>query len=171
MDTTNMTTVIASQRWPLLNREVRGHHDYDLLIGSMTRSAIPAVVGACAVRWPTDFRLAAGDLDPVAMIILSQHLEANLAVLTDPGFDPINVITSELGTYSFAVAVEESRFGREIDVTRELGGIEKSLRTLDADAAKALWAGLAFSQWPEHREDERRLNRWLDPNHLATFVR
>lgn len=154
---------------PISPREARGTHDYDLIVGSMTRSAIPVVVAACASRWPEDFKAAAKVLGPLEMVILAKFVEANLAMLTDPQFDPIMAISRELGAYEVAECIERDRVGREIDVSRTLKELVESVRRLDADAAKALWAGLSFAQWADHKLDEARLCRWLEPTLLSNY--
>ncbi len=151
-------------------RTVVGAHDYDIVVGAMTRAALPKVVGTCAWRWPSDFARAAQAVGPASMLMLAFHAQVNLAMLADPGFDAAHHLCERLGSYHFAQIVERSRLGREINVSGELNELLRSVGGLDPDVAKALWAGIAFAQWHGHGEDETRLNRWLDPVYLRSFA-
>jgi hypothetical protein len=162
METTDMSNAQT--------RTVLGAHDYDVVVGAMTRTALPKVVGTCASRWPHDFVRAAQAVAPTSMLMLASQAQVNLAMLADPGFDAAHHLCEQLGSYDFAHTVEHSRLGREIDVSSEVSRLLGFIGGLDPDSAKALWAGIAFAQWLGHGEDETRLNRWLDVAYLQSFA-
>lgn len=148
---------------------VEAPHAYDRVIGAMTRSPLPVVVATCAGRWPQDFLRAARSVDPVSMIILT-NIEVNLFLLADPNFDPAMKLADELGSYEFERVVERQPGVHDIDLPGTLVELSLSIQSLDTNAVKALWAGLAFAKWPYHEEDECRLNRWLNVAHLRRFL-
>lgn len=152
------------------DRAVLGAHDYDLVVGSMTRVSIPKVVCACAAQWPEDFTRASQAISHIGMLVLASSTKVNLALLADPYFDAARELSEQIGSYEFAQRLERSKFGSEVNVSAELDDLLLSLRRLPPDTAKAVWAGVAFAQWPGHAEDETRLTRWLDVTHLENFA-
>ncbi len=154
----------------LHDRAVLGAHDYDLVVGSMTRVSIPKVVGACATQWPEDFTRASQAFSHIGMLVLASSTKVNLALLADPYFDAARELSEQIGAYEFAQRLERSTFGSEVNLSAELDELLMRLRELHPDTAKAVWAGVAFAQWPGHAEDETRLIRWLDVTYLENFA-
>jgi len=91
---------------------VLGTHDYDVVVGAMTRVALPTVVGTCASRWPEDFECAARAVSPASMLVLASHAKVNLAMLADPSFSAAHQLCEQLGSYDVTAGVKYSHAGR-----------------------------------------------------------
>lgn len=123
-----------------------GLHDYDLVVGLLTRVHPAAVVGQLARLYPLDFDAVAKALPAHALQVLLPATDYRLSLLADPQFDPREELTDLLEDTAAIERIECHPIAGALCLRKEVDLIAEQIGELDIDAAKALWAALVFAQ-------------------------
>lgn len=142
-------------------------HDYDLVVGAMTRQPSAVIVKTLAGRWPKDFSLAWQTLDQTSRIILLHATKSDLFRLARPRFNATAALLDQLHDPAVEDLFATTPIGKQINIHRCFRELQQQVENLDINSARAAWAGLAHAQDPETPDEERLLDRWLDPYYLA----
>jgi len=123
-----------------------GLHDYDLVVGYLTRLHPAVVVGQLARLHPEDFDTVARALPAHALQVLLPASDYRLCLLADPKFDPRDELAEILESSEALDRIECHPIADAFSVRKEVTLITELINKMDIDAAKALWAALVFAQ-------------------------
>jgi hypothetical protein len=143
-----------------LVERLNGEHDYDILVGIMTRFRPAVIVRQLVSHFPADFDAVAQSLDQVAFHVLRVAGDFNVFCLADPQFDPVEAICLLLETEEARESVEADLISSAIDVSETFTAITAAVQTLTPDQGKALWACVAYGQNAELTDFEILAAPW-----------
>lgn len=123
-----------------------GLHDYDIVVGFLTRLHPAVVVGQLARLHPEDFEAIAEALPAHALQVLLPAADYRLCLLADPRFDPRDELTGILEDPEALDRIECHPIADALSVRKEVTLITELISKMDIDAAKALWSCLVFAQ-------------------------
>ncbi len=123
-----------------------GLHDYDIVVGFLTRLHPAVVVGQLARLHTGDFDVVAQALPAHALQVLLPAADYRLCLLADPRFDPRDELTEILEDPEAIDRIECHPIADALSVRKEVTVITELISGLDIDVAKALWAALVFAQ-------------------------
>lgn len=141
-------------------------HSYDIVVSFNRGRPTAEIVRLLAEKWPIDFSVAWQTLDQVSRLILLQTVRATIAPLGRPQFPAATAMLNLVTDPQVQLAFSKTKMGGEINVKRCFRDLEQQIGMLDLNAARAAWAGLAYARDPATSDEERLLDRWLDPYHL-----
>lgn len=143
-----------------LVERLHGEHDYDIVVGIMTRFRPAVVVRQLAAHFRGDFDAVAQSLDQVAFHVLRVAGDINVFCLADPQFDPVETICLLLETGKARESVEADLISSAINLSETFTAITAAVQTLTPDQGKALWACVAFGQCAELTDFEILAAPW-----------
>lgn len=123
-----------------------GLHDYDLVVGYLTRLHPAVVVGQLARLHPEDFDAVARTLPAHALQVLLPATEYRLCLLANPTFDARDELTGILEDPEALDRIECHPIADALAVRKEVIQITDQIGKMDVDTSKALWAALVFAQ-------------------------
>ncbi len=123
-----------------------GLHDYDIVVGFLSRLHPAVVVGQLARLHPEDFEAIAQALPAHALQVLLPATEYRLCLLADPTFDPRDELIGILEDPEALDRIECHPIADALAVRKEATLITGLISKMDIDVAKALWSCLVFAQ-------------------------
>ena len=146
-----------------------GEHDYDLVVGLMTRFKPYVIAHQLALHYPQDFEAAAKQLDQVAYQLLRVSGPFSIFNLIDPLFDPGEEICLHLENGDTIDCINADLLGDAIDVDETVVSITAALQSMSADQAKAVWAAVVFGQTAPLYDHERLAASWWAPSFIRQW--
>ena len=123
-----------------------GCHDYDIVVGSLTRLRPSLIVQRLAAIYPGDFDLESAAFDSVDHQVLHAAMDYNIFRLADPQFDAADYLCGQLEAADVIDRIDAHPIAGAISVDRTIIQLTAKLKQIDPDGAKALWAALSFAQ-------------------------
>lgn len=123
-----------------------GDHDYDIVVGLMTRFRPHVIVRQLVHHHLKDFEAAAAQLDRVAFQVLRVAGSLSVFSLTDPLFDPRDELCSHLESDDSVERIQSDLIADAINLQETIATITATLQALTADQAKAVWGSIVFGQ-------------------------
>jgi len=123
-----------------------GLHDYDIVVGFLTRLHPAVVVGQLARLHPEDFEAIAQPLPAHALQVLLPAADYRLCLLADPTFDPRDELAEILEDPEALDRIECHPIADALSVQKEVNVVAEQIGKMDVDVAKALWSCLVFAQ-------------------------
>jgi hypothetical protein len=137
-----------------------GAHDYDIVVGLMTRFQPYVIVHQLALHYPQDFEGAAAHLDQVAYQTLRASGPFSIFSLVDPLLDAGEEICLHLENADTIDCLKADLIADAIDVDATVASITAVLQSMSADEAKAVWASVVFGQTAPLHDHERLIAPW-----------
>lgn len=170
----NPDRILPHTRFPnhLLSRENLidervGKHDYDIVIGLMTRFRQHVIVRQLAAHFPEDFLEAAEHLNRVGYHVLRTAEHYGVYALANPCFDVAEVISLMLERDEVVDRIHSSEIAGSVDVDDAIAEITAAMQAMSADSAKAVWASLVFSQNAELSEFDLLAAPWWSAEYIV----
>lgn len=123
-----------------------GAHDYDIVVGLMTRFHPRLIAMQLAVHFGEDFDAAARCLDKVDYHVMRLSGCLSIYCLADPLFNAAESLCLHLEAADALEKIESDLIADAIDVRQTLAALASKLQGLNADQGKAVWASLVFGQ-------------------------
>jgi len=146
-----------------------GHHDYDIIVGLLTRFRPSQVVPEIAKIYPADYASAAELLDWCDFHILYYTAQYELARLANPRFDAIDAMIGILEDPDAADNVAKQPIAKALNSLKELDAVQKTLTHMDPDVGKSVWSSLAFAQNANMAEIDFRSEKWWLPDYMKRY--
>jgi len=147
-----------------------GDHDYDIVVGQMTRFRPHVIVRQLALHHPNDFEAAAARLDRVAFQVLRVAGSLSVFSLADPLFDPGEELCFHLERDDSVERIKSDLIADSINVQETIASITATIQALTADQAKAAWACIVFGQSAPLSDYEILTAPWWTPRFMANWV-
>lgn len=144
-----------------------GAHDYDIVVGLMTRFHPHLIAMQLAAHFCEDFDAAAKCLDKVDYQVMRLSGCLSIFRLADPLFNAAESLCVHLETEDALEKIESDLIADAIDVRHTLAALAKKLQALKADQGKAVWASLVFGQTALLTDYELLMAPWW----TSSFIR
>lgn len=146
-----------------------GHHDYDIIIGLLTRLRPSQVVPEIAKIYPEDFTSAAEVLDRCDFYILFHTAQYELARLANPRFDAVDTMTDILEDPDAEDNVAMQAIAKAVNLRKQFDAIYQKLLKMQPDVGKSVWSSLAFAQDTNMDEVDFHMEMWWLPDYMKRY--